>query len=65
VGTDKRARHGGAIPAFTNFDGCNHGIAPGAALLEAPCTDGGCRFIDHITYCYYGINKGNSPTFRI
>ncbi|MFP6706846.1 MAG: rhodanese-like domain-containing protein [Alphaproteobacteria bacterium] len=65
VGMNKRTRHGGAIPAFTHFDGCNRGNAPGAALPEAPCTDSGCRFIDHITYCYYGINKGNSPTFWI
>ena len=39
-----------------NLDGCNHDNAPGAALAEASCTDGGCRFVGHVTDCYYDIN---------
>ena len=35
---------------------CNHDNAPGAALAEASCTDGGCRFMDHVTGCNYVIN---------
>ena len=35
---------------------CNHDNAPGAALAEASCTDGGCGFMGHVTDCNYGIN---------
>ena len=28
----------------------DHGDAPGAALTEASCTDGGCWFMGHVTY---------------
>jgi hypothetical protein len=41
-----------------NLDGRNHNHAPGAALAEASCADGGCRFISHITNCYYDIIMG-------
>ena len=39
-----------------DLDRCNHDRAPGAALAEASCTGGGCRFMDHVTGCYYAIN---------
>jgi hypothetical protein len=51
--------------AFANFDGRNHDHAPGAALAEASCTEGGCRFISHITDCYYDINMGKCLIFRV
>jgi hypothetical protein len=41
---------------FAHFDRRNHGNAPGAALPEASCADGGCGFMDHVTLCYYVIN---------
>jgi hypothetical protein len=44
--------------AHANFDGRNHNHAPGAALAKASCADGGCRFISHITNCYYDIIMG-------
>ncbi|MDC0033321.1 hypothetical protein OAJ57_02010 [Alphaproteobacteria bacterium] len=34
---------------FADLDRCDHGDAPGAALAEASCTDGGCRFMFHLT----------------
>ena len=43
-----------ATPA--DLDRRNHDNAPGAALAEASCTDGGWRFVDHVTGCYYDIN---------
>ena len=46
----------------TDLDRRDHGDASGAALAEASCTDGGCGLMDHVTYCYYVINRGNSPT---
>ena len=42
--------------ALADLDRGNHGDAPGAALPEASGTDGGCRFMDHVTGCYYVIN---------
>ena len=36
-----------ATPA--DLDRRNHDNAPGAALTEASCTDGGCRFLGHVT----------------
>jgi hypothetical protein len=36
-----------ATPA--DLDRRDHDNAPGAALAEASCTDGGCRFMGHIT----------------
>ena len=36
--------------ALADLDGRNHDHAPGAALAEASCTDGGCRFMGHVTY---------------
>ena len=46
-----------------DLDRCDHDNAPGAALAEASCTDGGCGFISHITGCYYDINGEFCPTF--
>jgi len=46
-----------------NLDRCDHDNAPGAALAEASCADGGCRFMGHVTGCYYGINGEFFPTF--
>jgi hypothetical protein len=43
-------------PALADFDRCDHDNAPGAALTEASCTDGGCGFVLHVTGCYYGTN---------
>ena len=43
---------------------CNHGDAPEAALAEASYTDGECRFMGHVTVCYYGINGEFGPIFR-
>ena len=34
---------------LANLDRRDHDNAPGAALAEPSCTDGGCRFSDHIT----------------
>ena len=48
---------------LADFDRRNHDNAPGAALAEASCTDGGCRFMGHVTGCYYGINGEFCPTF--
>jgi hypothetical protein len=42
---------------LTNLDQRDHDHAPGAALAEASSTDGGCRFIGHVTGCYYIINN--------
>jgi hypothetical protein len=42
--------------ALADLDGRNHDHAPGAALAEASCTDGGCGFRGHLTNCYYVIN---------
>jgi hypothetical protein len=50
--------------ALADLDRRDHGDAPGAALPEASCTDGGCRFISHITDCYYDINSEFRPAFR-
>jgi len=50
--------------ALADLDRGNHGDAPGAALPEASGTDGGCRFMGHVTGCYYGINGGCGPIFR-
>ncbi len=41
---------------LADLDRRNHDNTPGAALAEASCTDGGCRFMDHVTGCYYVIN---------
>jgi hypothetical protein len=41
---------------LADLDRCDHDNTPGAALAEASCTDGGCRFMGHVTGCYYGIN---------
>jgi len=35
-----------ATPA--DLDRCDHDNTPGAALAEASCTDGGCRFMSHV-----------------
>jgi hypothetical protein len=35
--------------ALADLDRRNHGDAPGAALAEASCTDGGCWFMGHVT----------------
>ena len=43
--------------ALADLDRRDHGDAPGAALAEASCTDGGCRFMGHVTGCYYNINN--------
>ncbi len=37
---------------LANFNRRNHDNAPGAALAEASCTDGGCWFSIHLTVCY-------------
>ena len=37
------------------FDRHDHGDAPGAALSEASSAGGGCRFVNHVTDCYYDI----------
>ena len=50
-----------ATPA--DLDRHNHDNAPGAALAEASGTGGGCRFMDHVTYCNYVINGEFCPTF--
>ena len=34
--------------ALADFDRRNHDHAPGAALAEASCTGGGCRFGSHL-----------------
>ena len=41
---------------LANLDRRDHDNTPGAALAEASCTDGGCRFMGHVTGCYYDIN---------
>ena len=43
---------------LADLDRCDHDNTPGAALAEASCADGGCRFMDHVTGCYYIINLG-------
>ena len=50
-----------ATPA--DLDRCDHDNTPGAALAEASCTDGGCRFMGHVTGCYYDINGEFYQTF--
>ena len=50
--------------ALADLDRRDHGDAPGAALAEASCTDGGCWFMGHVTTCYYGIILGFGPAFR-
>ena len=40
---------------LARFDRRNHDNAPDTVLAEAPCTDGECRFVSHVT-CYYEIN---------
>ena len=46
-----------------DLDRCDHDHALGAARAEASCTDGGCRYMGHLTICYYVINRGTGPTF--
>jgi hypothetical protein len=41
---------------LTDLDRRDHGDAPGAARSESSCTGGGCRFMGHVTGCYYVIN---------
>ena len=48
---------------LADLDRGNHDNAPGAALAEASCTGGGCRFMGHVTGCYYGINGEFCTTF--
>jgi hypothetical protein len=48
--------------ALADLDRRDHGDAPGAALTEASCTDGGCWFVVHVTGCYYVINGEYGPT---
>jgi hypothetical protein len=48
-----------------DLDRRDHGDAPRAALAEASCTDGGCRFISHITDCYYDIILDFRPARRM
>ena len=48
---------------LTDLDRRDHDHAPGAALAEASCTDGGCRFMGHVTGYYYDINGEFCPTF--
>ena len=48
---------------LTDLDRRDHDHAPGAALPEASCTGGGCRFMGHVSLCYYGINGQIHPTF--
>lgn len=38
-----------------DLDRRDHDNAPGAALAEASCTDGGCWFMGHVTGCYYSV----------
>ena len=40
---------------LARFDRRNHDNAPDAALAEASYTDGECRFVSHVTSCYYDI----------
>ena len=41
---------------LARFDRRNHDNAPDAALAEVPCADGECRFVSHVTSCYYKTN---------
>ena len=41
---------------LADLDRRDHGHTPGATLAEAPGTGGGCRFVGHVTGCYYVIN---------
>jgi hypothetical protein len=50
---------------LADLDGRNHDNSSGAALAEASCTEGGCRFISHITDCYYDIIMDKCLTFRV
>ena len=34
---------------LADLDRCGQDNAPGAALTQASCTDGGCRFVGHVT----------------
>ena len=52
-----------ATPA--DLDRCDHDHAPGAALAEASCTERGCRFMNHVTCCYYVINGEYLSNIRI
>ena len=47
---------------LADLDRCGQDNAPGAALAEASCTGGGCRFMGHVTGCYYATNGGYGPT---
>ncbi|MFP6758278.1 MAG: hypothetical protein VCC99_08690 [Alphaproteobacteria bacterium] len=38
------------------LDRRKHDHAPGATLAEASGTGGGCRFMSHVTSCYYDTN---------
>ena len=49
--------------SLADFDRRNHGDAFSAALAQASGTGGGCRFMGHVTGCYYDINIEFCPTF--
>jgi hypothetical protein len=51
-------------PALADFDRRGHDNTSGAALPEASCTGGGCRFFIHVTVCYYDTNREFSRTLR-
>jgi hypothetical protein len=51
--------------AHANLDGRDHDNSSGAALAEVSFTKGGCRFISHITSCYYIIIMDKCPVFRV
>ncbi len=49
---------------LADLDRCGQDNVPGAALAKASCTCGGCRFVAHVTSCYYDIYGGFGPTAR-
>ena len=63
--SEQPVAHQKPVTALADLDRRDHDHAPGAVLTEASCTDGGFRFVGHVTGCYYDSNKGHGPTVGI